>query len=84
MEEADYLNGDHPITSMFNFLLLCLVRCVEEASGLDVETMHVNRIAPLDIVFSIAGTLDMNFPLPTLKSEDTVFKIVVDNTKEDE
>jgi hypothetical protein len=81
MTDAERMDTDHPVMSMFNFLLLCLVRCLENATQSTVEVLHVNRLNNTDIAFDFSAVMDLKFAQPPPFEGDNPFKIIVDNTK---
>lgn len=82
MTDEDRADADHPVMTTFNFLLLCLVRCLEIATSSSVEILHVNRLSTTDIAFDYTAVMDLKFAQPPPFDEgDNPFKIVVDNTK---
>lgn len=83
LDDADRADGEHPVVSLFNQLVLYLIRCIENATGTWIELLHVNRIGETTISFDFTASMDMNFACPRPKDEPDpdLFTIVVDNTK---
>jgi hypothetical protein len=80
MTDTERADTDHPVMATFNFLLLCLVRCLEIATQSTVEVLHVNRLSGTDIAFDFSAVMDLKFAQPP-PFDDNPFTIIVDNTK---
>jgi hypothetical protein len=83
MSDNDRADADHPVMTTFNFLVLCLVRCLEIATSSTVEILHINRLSATDIAFDFTAVMDLKFAQPPPFEEESPFKIIVDNTKDD-
>ena len=83
LSDSERTDVNHPVVLTFNFLVLCLIRCLEIGSQSNIEILHINRLTNIDIAFDFTAVMDIQYgPPPPMDVEDNPFKIIVDNTKE--
>ncbi len=84
LDLEDQYNLQHETVNTLRFLFCAYIRKITELTGSDVDVIKIQKIGPTDYSVNIA----LNIVLATAAKQPSLakpdFKIIIDNTKEDE
>lgn len=79
----DRMDDDNPIVSSLNYLICCLIRCIEIAGVCSLESMRINRLGDIEITIEYTASVIETDVISALPPK-TPFSIIIDNTEQDD
>lgn len=77
MSDAERLGQDDLRLRSLNFLICCLIRCVEQKADSHIELLKIHRVEDLEVSFEYSAVMSMEMPRSKPKKG---FSVIVDNT----
>lgn len=62
LDETDRLDANHPVVRSNSFLLCAMAICLSKKSDAIIETIHINRVAEIDVSFEYTACLNNDMP----------------------
>ena len=84
LEVAEQHNINHKVVNTLRFLMCAYIRKLSELTGSDVDVIRVQKVGPADFSFNVSLNLHLTSSKATKGKKKPEFKVIVDNTKDDE